>query len=120
MNEVNVSAMTAFCGLNCSTCPIYSATRVSDPAERQMKRAEIAAEIRTRYGKDFTEDQITDCDGCRSDTGKLFSGCSECEVRKCAKERNVESCAFCPDYACEKLRGLMLSENHCSDGFGGT
>lgn len=119
MNEVITSTMKAFCGLNCSTCAIYMATRESDPARRSEKREEIAATIRAEYGKDFSAEQVTDCDGCRSDTGRLFSGCSECQVRECAKARKVDSCAFCPDYACDKLRALMLLESHGANGLDG-
>jgi hypothetical protein len=46
---------------------------------------------------------ITDCDGCCAGTGRLFSGCARCEIRKCAIERELTSCAYCIDYCCEKL-----------------
>lgn len=119
MNDVSISTMAAFCGLNCSTCAIYMATRESDPAKRRIKREEIAAIIRAEYGKDYTAEQVTDCDGCRTNTGRLFSGCTECQVRECARARKVDSCAFCPDYACDKLRGLMLLEKHDTDASAG-
>ncbi len=118
MNEVNISTMTAFCGLNCSTCPIYRATRESDPAKRRMEREEIAATILAGYGRKLTAGQVTDCDGCKSDTGRLFSGCTECQVRECARERKVDSCAFCPAYPCDKLRTLMLLENRSANRSG--
>jgi len=47
--------------------------------------------------------EVNDCDGCRAITGRLFSGCMTCEVRKCASQKNIENCAYCNDYACERL-----------------
>ena len=67
-------------------------------------RNEIARACREQYGMEVALQDITDCDGCRSRTGRLFSGCAHCEIRKCAMERQLTSCAFCFDYACELLQ----------------
>ncbi|MBN1409453.1 MAG: DUF3795 domain-containing protein [Spirochaetales bacterium] len=45
---------------------------------------------------------ITDCDGCQANE-RLFSGCSKCEIRKCAINKEMSSCAFCEEYVCDKL-----------------
>jgi hypothetical protein len=66
-------------------------------------RLEIARVCREQYGMTLTLQDITDCDGCRSLTGRLFSGCAQCDIRRCALERHLTSCAFCVDYACERL-----------------
>ena len=95
--------MVAYCGLQCRTCPIHVATREKNPSKQQTMRVEIARVCREQYGMDVAAQDITDCDGCRSLTGKLFSGCAQCEIRKCARERQLTSCAFCVDYACERL-----------------
>ena len=66
-------------------------------------RLEIARICSQQYGMDLLPQDVTDCDGCRSQTNRLFSGCSRCEIRKCAIEKNLTSCALCLDYACRKL-----------------
>ncbi|MGE0076449.1 MAG: DUF3795 domain-containing protein [Bacteroidales bacterium] len=38
---------------------------------------------------------------------KAGSGNPACKVRLCAKERNVEMCAFCESYPCEHLQDLL-------------
>jgi hypothetical protein len=66
-------------------------------------RESIAEQCSNLYGMNLQAKDITDCDGCRADTGRIFSGCLNCEIRKCARGRNIDCCAFCDDYACEAL-----------------
>ena len=95
--------MIAYCGLACNTCLIHLATLELDHLKQQSMRASIAQTCVKQYGMNLHVRDITDCDGCRTGE-RLFSGCANCEIRKCAMERGFESCAFCHDYACEKLR----------------
>ncbi len=95
--------MIAYCGLACDTCPIHLATLEQDLSKRQTMRVAIAQMCREQYGMNVQLQDITDCDGCRSETGRLFSGCANCEIRSCAVNRKLTSCAFCPDYPCDKL-----------------
>jgi hypothetical protein len=67
-------------------------------------RVSIAEECYTIYGMNLLPEDITDCDGCRANTGRIFSGCSDCGIRMCASGRNIDSCAFCKDYTCERLQ----------------
>jgi len=46
---------------------------------------------------------VTASEGCRSMSGRLFSGCLKCEIRKCAYLKNIENSAYCSDYAYGKL-----------------
>jgi len=66
-------------------------------------RIEIADQCNSIYGMSLQPEQVTDCDGCNADTGRLFSGCLRCEIRKCAKLKNLINCAHCSDYACDIL-----------------
>ena len=68
-------------------------------------KADIVRICREHYGfgEDFTSEYVTDCDDCRTEGGRLFSGCEKCEIRKCAQQRELENCAYCEEYACEKL-----------------
>lgn len=102
--------MTAYCGLNCETCPIHLATLEQDKSRQQTMRISIAKVCAEQYGMNLRPEEINDCDGCRTDTGRLFSGCLNCEIRKCASRKNLETCAQCNAYACDKLKDLFLHE----------
>jgi len=90
--------MIAFCGLICTECPAFIATQKDDDRERK-KVAEL-------WSKEFNEDikpGDINCDGCLSEDGRVFGYCNVCEIRSCALERSVKNCAYCDDYACERL-----------------
>lgn len=100
----------SFCGLSCSTCPIYVATRTTDPAEQERIRAEVAKTLEDAYGIYFEASDISDCDGCRTAGGKLFSACDDCKIRRCAKERIIENCAHCTEYPCKNLEAFFQKD----------
>lgn len=95
--------MIAYCGLNCRTCPIYLATAVERKDEQTKMRIEIARECREHYGMQYEAGDITDCDGCRREGGRLFSGCRDCTIRTCAGGKGIENCAHCAEYVCSNL-----------------
>jgi len=103
-----MKTMIAYCGLACDTCPIHLATLEQDFSRQQTMREAVAEQCSRYYGIKQTAEDITDCDGCRSGTGRMFSGCYKCEIRKCAIQKNIESCAFCSDYACENIKKHFL------------
>lgn len=92
----------AYCGLACNSCPIHLATLEQDGTKRRSMREGIAKVCTEKYGMDLATEDITDCDGCRAGK-RLFSGCAQCKIRKCAMDRKLENCAVCRDYACDKL-----------------
>jgi len=94
--------VVAYCGIICTNCPTFKATKTNDDNERRR----IAQLWTHQYGKDFRTEDIN-CDGCLSRGQRVFSYCNICEVRKCARERNVENCAHCGDYVCEKLSHIL-------------
>jgi hypothetical protein len=71
-------------------------------------RVAIAEECYEQYGMKMQPEDINDCDGCCANTGRIFSGCLTCEVRKCAMSKNLKSCAYCSDYICKKLKERLL------------
>ncbi len=101
--------MTAYCGLPCGTCPIHLATLEEDRSLQLSMRADIARIGAEQYGIPMRAEDITDCDGCRTGA-RLFSGCAKCEIRKCAIERELESCGLCDDYACARLQKHFESD----------
>lgn len=107
---MNVKELVAYCGLTCKSCPIYWAGREQDKEKKRRMKEKIAQLCKEHYGFDLSPEDITDCDGCRTEGEKLFSGCLACEIRKCARQREFETCAHCPEYVCDKLRKLFDSD----------
>ena len=94
----------------CESCLIHKATVENDVLLKQEMRNQIAKLCNEKYGMHMVPEDINDCDGCKADSGRLFSGCQNCEIRKCANDRNIENCAYCTDYACDKL-GKIFAED---------
>jgi hypothetical protein len=95
--------MIAYCGLVCSDCPAYTATQAGDWTELER----LAEKARIEYNSPLATAESTLCDGCQGVTMHKCGYCAECEIRSCGEVREVENCAACPDYACEKLSGFM-------------
>ncbi len=100
----------AFCGLSCQACPIYLATRQTDRRTQARLRADIVRQCQEQYHLNFTLEDITDCDGCRTAGGRLFSACKSCPIRQCAIKKGLESCAYCSQYACASLEEFFKSD----------
>ena len=93
-----------YCGLNCAGCPAYIATQADDMAALER----VAAEWRVAFNApEMTADSIICDGGLASIGGRLAGYCGMCEIRACALERNLASCAFCDDYGCTKLEGFL-------------
>jgi len=99
--------LSSYCGLECKTCPIYMATIETEPTKQTKMRLEIAEECSRLYGISYKLEDINNCDGCKANTGRLFSGCSNCEIRKCAYRKNIPNCAYCVNFACDELLKLF-------------
>ena len=105
-----------FCGLYCENCSVKVKI---EPAARvlseEMKKAGVEDVISFIPGgegfwsflKGMAETGL--CVSCREGNG----GNPACAVRICAKERNVEMCALCGDYPCDKFDAFL----HVSDGY---
>jgi hypothetical protein len=93
-----MSKMIAYCGLVCSDCPTFLATRNNDDVARQ-KTADFYAQ---KFGFKLKAEDIN-CDGCKSEGGKLIGYCQTCEIRRCCREKGLENCKHCSDQPCEKL-----------------
>ena len=93
-----MSEMIAFCGLDCLECEALLATRADDNEMRLV----IAERWSREYDADLKPTDI-DCDGCTSGSQLLFGHCEVCEIRACGREKGLENCAHCDEYACEIL-----------------
>lgn len=94
--------MIGYCGIICSDCPVLLASQKDDTLERQR----IAEIFTKQYGKVYKPEDIN-CDGCISDSPRIFHYCKVCEIRRCGMENKVKNCAYCKSYPCEKLSKLF-------------
>lgn len=94
----------AYCGLVCSECSAYLATKAGDREAVEK----VAAQWREEYhAPNITAENVW-CDGCLAEGGRHCGHCAECGIRACGVARKVENCGRCPDYAaCEKIKGFL-------------
>ncbi|MHC1604735.1 MAG: DUF3795 domain-containing protein [Candidatus Methanofastidiosia archaeon] len=85
----------AYCGLSCHTCEAYAATQNGDTKEQKK----VAEKWRKQFNMNVTARDIL-CDGCSVDGNRLSGYCTFCEIRKCARTKEVITCAYCDDYPC--------------------
>jgi len=90
--------LIAYCGLDCCQCPAYIATRKGD----QAGLAKTAAKWSQQFNMEIKPEDVI-CDGCTTPSPKKSSYCNMCEIRTCCIGKELENCAACSEYACEKL-----------------
>ncbi|NCC25797.1 MAG: DUF3795 domain-containing protein [Deltaproteobacteria bacterium] len=99
--------MIAFCGIDCGTCEAFIATATDD----DILRKKVANQWTEAYKVQILPEYIN-CTGCHSSGVKVHYCENMCEVRKCAVERNVETCAQCEDYPCSRLALIFSHAPH--------
>lgn len=107
-----MSKMIAYCGLVCSSCPTFLATKNDDHVAREKTAAMYAEE----YGFNLKPEEIN-CDGCLSVGGRLIDFCQTCGIRQCCSERGLENCALCDKQPCEKLISFHEFSPYAKDCF---
>lgn len=101
--EGHMNESLAYCGLLCNGCPIFLATKEVNTTLKARMKSVIAQMSKELYGLDQKPEDITDCDGCWSANDRLFPGCLKCQIRICAREKDLENCGNCQEYPCNKL-----------------
>jgi hypothetical protein len=91
-----METMIACCGLICTDCPAFIATKANDEKKAQ-KTADLWAK---QFGVKVAVAHVW-CDGCTVG-GKKCAHCAECEIRACAMGRGAANCGRCPDFSCDK------------------
>jgi len=92
----------ACCGLDCGACPAYHAAERLSVEERQA----VAEKWNAEFGGTHTVADI-DCVGCTHEGRHAPYCASGCEIRTCAVEKSVATCAECTSFACDKLTGFF-------------
>ena len=82
----------AYCGLDCEQCDAYIATLHDDQALRE-KTARLWAEL--NHAPILPEH--IHCQGYRADGAKTVFCEQLCAVRRCARQRGVDTCGDCPE-----------------------
>ncbi len=90
--------MIGYCGYNCHLC----AARSDDPALRQKM---VDGWRKILGHQNYTAENVC-CDGCKSN-GRTAD--KECKARPCAREKGVESCVYCDEFPCDKVKHLFAS-----------
>lgn len=93
--------IVAVCGITCTECPAFIATQENDDS----KRRQVAEEWSKAYNNEIKPEQIN-CNGCLPGLG-IHQQLHICEIRKCGIEREVQNCAHCIDYKCERLSRFL-------------
>ncbi|MBN1154593.1 DUF3795 domain-containing protein [candidate division KSB1 bacterium] len=107
--------LSSYCGILCEECPIYLATRERSQNKKIEMRAEIAEIILKEYNIRLRVEEITDCDGCKTKSERLFVLCKNCSIRSCAQLKDLDNCAECHDYPCDNLSQLFLKEPNAQE-----
>jgi hypothetical protein len=100
-----MNKLIAVCGLDCTACNAYIASKTNDDALR-LKTAE---EWTKAYGFEFKPEMVN-CHGCLATDGVQIGHCAECEMRQCAMGKDYKNCASCADYSSCKPLGEMLKD----------
>ena len=87
------------CGYRCDLCPVHESNLKSEADKK------IMCDAWAKYlGSKAQPEEITSCKGCQSE-GK--QGDESCPVRPCAAVKSLENCAYCEEFACEKVKSKM-------------
>ena len=102
-----------YCGLYCKLCAHMARIPPQARELRDTMRGEgwehFGEAVHSGFGEfwrilERLGETDETCPGCRGGCG--FPGC---EIRACAREREVEVCPFCDDYPCEHIEELGRS-----------
>jgi hypothetical protein len=69
------------------------------------RREETARKWSELYRADIRPEQIN-CNGCKSEGARFFH-CDICDIRQCCSSKDVNNCALCEDYICDKLSAFI-------------
>jgi hypothetical protein len=89
------------CGIDCYTCPAYTATQAGD-----WSQLEAIARRWSTPDHPLTAREV-ECYACHSERPSL--DCGTCAVKKCAEAKHLGTCAECPERECGRLRAFYAT-----------
>ncbi len=89
----------AYCGFDCTKCPIFIATK--DNNKNELKN--IKHRLEKNNHERMTIEQIK-CKGCKSNI--IYKYCKECKLRQCAVSKGVITCALCDFKKCSEVEKI--------------
>jgi hypothetical protein len=96
-----MSIMIGYCGLVCTNCSCYTATQNQDIDALK----ELAVKFKQDYDIEISWEQCQ-CTGCKSE-GVQIGYCGICDIRSCARNLGVETCAHCDQYGCDMITAFL-------------
>jgi hypothetical protein len=100
-----MNKLIAVCGLDCTACNAYIASKTNDDALRRK----TAEEWSKAYGFDCKPEMVN-CHGCLTTDGVQIGHCAECEMRQCAIGKGYKNCASCADLSsCKPLNEFFAN-----------
>jgi hypothetical protein len=96
--------MISYCGIDCSKCETFLATRTNSDKERKN----IAEKCLVEHNVKLNLEEIN-CHGCKSDKVKCSFAEDLCAIRKCNIEKSTPHCAACAEYKCDQLKKIIES-----------
>lgn len=90
--------LVSACGLVCSECPAFVATKANDAAAV----ARIAGEWTEMFHVEIPPEHVW-CEGCMTEGPRKCQHTTDCEVRACVRKRGLDNCAACADYGCKTI-----------------
>jgi hypothetical protein len=101
------------CGYRCDLCLAYKPNVEKNPSNQQ-KLSDCWFKY---FGFRLPPEGIL-CDGCMAENPKLID--SACPVRPCVIARELDNCAQCEDYICEKLTQRLVVYEDIKQKAGGS
>lgn len=94
-----MNRLIACCGLDCEICDARNAALTNDSALREKTAA-----LWTKLNGVTITPEMIDCTGCRTEGTKTPFCERLCPIRRCVREKNLDTCAECPQMgACPTL-----------------
>jgi hypothetical protein len=96
----------AMCGLDCSRCNAFIATKNNND-DLRIKTAQEWTVKRKDENKPAVKPEDINCFGCLSENKPIYQNCLKCQIRKCGLDKGAKNCNECGEYKCDMLIELQ-------------
>ena len=99
-----------YCGIDCTDCSVFKATAADDDnLRRKCAEDPLWKNAAANYwGMKELDPKVMNCRGCKAEGDDIFLSCAKCPIRRCARDKRLDSCGRCADWqACRRLVGLF-------------